>query len=265
MEKQDKNLSNGTSNSQNAKTDNVLKGAAIAGAAGVGSLGAMAFTSSEGNESENPGFLHDLFGKQVEEMSKEQKSETPEPTPKPNPQPEPNPEPDPIPEPEPEPDPIPVPEPDPDPEPDPFFEPEPEPDPDPEPEPEPEPDPILEPDPDPDPDPEPEPEMEVLSFETVTTDLGTDMDVAVFSVDGVHAALVDTDQNGDADVMVVDSNMNQVFDENDEIVDVSDRNISMQPFCDAVNTDDDIEDITAQNDDMTSDYVNDANVDDFLA
>lgn len=132
----------------------------------------------------------------------------------------------------------------------------------PNPAPEPTPDPTPEPDPRPEPVPEPtpEPEIEVVSYETVTSEDGSQMDVAVVNAQGQPVIIADVDQNGYADVMASDLNNNGQLD-NGEIVDVSDQNIAMQPLQEAANMGGN--DMIAQTNDI--DYVNDANVDDYIA
>ena len=138
--------------------------------------------------------------------------------------------------------------------------PEPEPTPTPEPEPRPEPTPTPEPEPTPEPTPTPEPEIEVVSYETITNEDGSQMDVAVVNAQGQAIMIADVDQNGYADVMASDLNNNGQLD-NGEIVDVSDQNIAMQPLQEAANMGGN--EMVAQTNDI--DYVNDANVDDYIA
>lgn len=137
--------------------------------------------------------------------------------------------------------------------------PAPEPEPTPEPEPRPEPTPQPEPEPTPDPTPE-EPEIEVVSYETVTNEDGSQMDVAVVNAQGQAVMIADVDQNGYADVMASDLNNNGQL-ENGEMVDVSDQNIAMQPLQEAASMAG--TGMIAQTNDV--DYINDANVDDYIA
>lgn len=148
-------------------------------------------------------------------------------------------------------DPAPTPEPTPTPAPEPTPEPEPRPEPTPEPDPEPE--------PTPGPTPE-EPEIEVVSYETVTNEDGSQMDVAVVNAQGQAVMIADVDQNGYADVMASDLNNNGQL-ENGEMVDVSDQNIAMQPLQEAASMGG--TGMIAQTNDV--DYINDANVDDYIA
>ena len=124
--------------------------------------------------------------------------------------------------------------------------------------------PATEPNPTPEPtpasEPRPESEIEVVSYETVTNEDGSQMDVAVVNAQGQAVMIADVDQNGVADIMAADLNNNGQLD-NGEIVDVSDQNIAMQPLQDAANMNGN--NMVAQTGEP--DYINDANVDDYIA
>ena len=126
------------------------------------------------------------------------------------------------------------------------------------------PQPATEPNPTPEPtpasEPRPESEIEVVSYETVTNEDGSQMDVAVVNAQGQAVMIADVDQNGLADIMASDLNYNGQL-ENGEIVDVSDQNIAMQPLQDAANMNGN--NMVAQTGEP--DYINDANVDDYIA
>ena len=130
--------------------------------------------------------------------------------------------------------------------------------------PHPTPQPATEPNPTPEPtpasEPRPESEIEVVSYETVTNEDGSQMDVAVVNAQGQAVMIADVDQNGVADIMASDLNYNGQLD-NGEIVDVSDQNIAMQPLQDAANMNGN--NMVAQTGEP--DYINDANVDDYIA
>ena len=130
--------------------------------------------------------------------------------------------------------------------------------------PHPTPEPATEPNPTPEQTPasesRPEPEIEVVSYETVTNEDGSQMDVAVVNAQGQAVMIADVDQNGLADIMASDLNYNGQLD-NGEIVDVSDQNIAMQPLQDAANMNGN--NMVAQTGEP--DYINDANVDDYIA
>ena len=148
---------------------------------------------------------------------------------------------------------------------------------DPAPTPNPTPTPTPEPEPTPTPEPRPdgpggenpeepggitpeEPEIEVVSYDTVTNEDGSQMDVAVVNAQGQAVMIADVDQNGIADVMAADINNNGQLDDG-EIVDISDQNIVMQPLQEAANMGGN--EMIAQTNDV--DYINDANVDDYIA
>ena len=126
------------------------------------------------------------------------------------------------------------------------------------------PQPATEPNPTPEPtpasEPRPESEIEVVSYETVTNEDGSQIDVAVVNAQGQAVMIADVDQNGVADIMASDLNYNGQL-ENGEIVDVSDQNIAMQPLQDAANMNGN--NMVAQTGEP--DYINDANVDDYIA
>lgn len=126
------------------------------------------------------------------------------------------------------------------------------------------PQPATEPNPTPEPtpasEPRPESEIEVVSYETVTNEDGSQIDVAVVNAQGQAVMIADVDQNGVADIMASDLNNNGQLD-NGEIVDVSDQNIAMQPLQDAANMNGN--NMVAQTGEP--DYINDANVDDYIA
>lgn len=110
--------------------------------------------------------------------------------------------------------------------------------------------------------PEPQPvenvEVVVLGYETVTNDDGSQMDVAMLSLDGQQVIVADVDMDGKADILASDSNCNGSLD-NEEFVDISGEGIEMAAFRAPVSHDENL--YLADNDD----YINDANVDDFMA
>ena len=103
-----------------------------------------------------------------------------------------------------------------------------------------------------------EPNVSVLSYETVTNEDGSPMDVAIVSVDGQQTIIADIDMDGTADVIASDLNANGLLD-NTELIDVTGQGITMAPFQD-VNVIDE-HPIIAQNED----YVNNADVNDYMA
>ena len=137
--------------------------------------------------------------------------------------------------------------------------PEPEPEPTPEPTPEPEPTPTPEPEPTPTPGPvDPTSEIEVLGYERVNNQDGTQSDIATVRVQDNIIGVVDADIDGKADVIVCDVNNSGTL-EQDEVQNVQSENIAMQPFQQAAGFQPDL----AQND--IPDYDNNANVDDYMA
>lgn len=145
--------------------------------------------------------------------------------------------------------------------------PEPEPEPTPEPTPEPKPAPTPEPEPTPTPEPEPTPtpgpvdptsEIEVLGYERVNNQDGTQSDIATVRVQDNIIGVVDADIDGKADVIICDVNNSGTL-EQDEVQNVQSENIAMQPFQQAAGFQPDL----AQND--LPDYDNNANVDEYMA
>ena len=137
--------------------------------------------------------------------------------------------------------------------------PEPEPEPEPEPTPEPKPTPTPEPEPTPTPGPvDPTSEIEVLGYERVNNQDGTQSDIATVRVQDNIIGVVDADIDGKADVIVCDVNNSGTL-EQDEVQNVQSENIAMQPFQEAAGFQPDL----AQND--LPDYDNNANVDEYMA
>lgn len=108
------------------------------------------------------------------------------------------------------------------------------------------------------PTPGPEPEVEVVGYERVTNPDGSQMDVAVLDVNGNELAVIDANIDGMADVMAADLDGNGVIDAN-EMQDISGQSLSMQPLQEAAGFTPEY----AQND--LPDYVNDADVDNYMA
>lgn len=138
-------------------------------------------------------------------------------------------------------------------------EPEPTPEPKPAPTPEPEPTPTPEPEPTPTPGPvDPTSEIEVLGYERVNNQDGTQSDIATVRVQDNIIGVVDADIDGKADVIVCDVNNSGTL-EQDEVQNVQSENIAMQPFQESAGFQPDL----AQND--LPDYDNNANVDEYMA
>lgn len=129
------------------------------------------------------------------------------------------------------------------------------------PKPEPAPEPVLESDQQPTPHTQPEPtkdEIEVIGYDRVTNEDGSQNDVAVLNVNGNEVGVVDVNLDGEADAIICDANQNGVIEE-DEMQIVQGEEIAMQPFADAAGFNPQY----AQND--LPDYVNDADVDTYMA
>lgn len=170
----------------------------------------------------------------------------------------------------------------------------------PQPAPAPEPEPTTEPEPQPEPESVPAsnettPDVRVLSFQTITTDDGTQMDVAEVLVEGQEALIVDADRDGWADGLIADSNADGNISD-DEIISFvgTDVQIPMQELAQAaaeqpmeedvqpatntgeadvivadatltVTPETDDEFIEAHDGEATPDYINDANVSDMTS
>lgn len=104
---------------------------------------------------------------------------------------------------------------------------------------------------------EPEAKPTVMSYETVTNDNGDKMDVAVIDVEGQPVGIIDANQDGVADIALADLNGNGELDEG-EMKDISELGIDMQQLQNATTSDGDLTAQTAE-----TDYVNDANVDNY--
>ena len=98
-------------------------------------------------------------------------------------------------------------------------------------------------------------EVEVIDYQTITYDDGSQVDVAVVNVDGQDMIVADVDMDGKADIIAADLNGNNQLDA-DEIIDVAGEGISMATFEAAIAADE-----LAQ----ANDYINNADVSDFIA
>lgn len=102
------------------------------------------------------------------------------------------------------------------------------------------------------------PEVEVLSYETVTADDGSQADVAYINMDYTLGVVIDLDRDGEADVIAFDENGDGVFDEN-EFTETTGLGIHMQPLQEGLAPD------VAVTENYNSDYINDADVTDYMA
>lgn len=98
-------------------------------------------------------------------------------------------------------------------------------------------------------------EVEVIDYQTITYDDGSQVDVAVVNVDGQDMIIADVDMDGKADIIAADLNGNNQLDA-DEIIDVTGEGISMATFEATV---------AAGELAQANDYINNADVSDFIA
>ncbi len=105
-----------------------------------------------------------------------------------------------------------------------------------------------------------EPQVEVISCDVVVNDDGHMMEVAEVSYGGNPVYVADINMDGEVNLIAADINGNGQFDEG-EVINVTDQHLSMDPLHEAINMGDEL----ADNSLIDQDYVNDANVDDYLA
>ena len=103
-----------------------------------------------------------------------------------------------------------------------------------------------------------EPEVQVLSYETVATENGN-VDMALVSVNDQVYLVADADQDGFADVIGADINGDGNLSP-EELQPIDGQELPMQPLHEAY-----LQGQTAQNEIDGPDYVNTANVDDYMA
>lgn len=104
----------------------------------------------------------------------------------------------------------------------------------------------------------PHDEVEVLAYDRVTDEDGSQMDVAVINYNGNTMQVCDLNLDGEADLIVSDLNHNNVIEEGEYAV-VQGQGIAMAPLAEAAGFDPHF----AQND--LPDYVNNANIDNYMA
>lgn len=104
-----------------------------------------------------------------------------------------------------------------------------------------------------------EPEINILETGIVEFEDGTIADVALMEVDGQAACVLDVDMDGEADVLAVDFNNNANIEE-DEVATITGEGIYMADLQAPVATDDVYLASNAE-----ADYINDADVTDYLA
>ena len=114
-----------------------------------------------------------------------------------------------------------------------------------------------------------DPNVVLIDVETDVEIDGNTVDVATIDLEGDVAFMVDANQDGEANFIVPDVNQNSQLDTEDievasaadVIIDVTDQGMAMPEPIDVVD-----DSAIAMNDDMEmDDYINDANVDDFIA
>lgn len=105
----------------------------------------------------------------------------------------------------------------------------------------------------------PEREVEVLSYERITTEDGSEIDEAVLKIDDTLVVYADVDLDGYADVVAVDLDHDGQINLDTEAAIVQGEGISMQPFQNATGFNPHL----AQN--HLPDYVDDGDTGDFMA
>lgn len=109
-----------------------------------------------------------------------------------------------------------------------------------------------------------ESEVEVIGYATVQVDEQSQMDVSVVEVDGQEVIIADVDMDGIADVAATDLNGNGDLDEG-EMISLQDDVIYMDEMKRSAMNNQTFFDESSLLADVEEDYVNDADVDDFLA
>lgn len=102
------------------------------------------------------------------------------------------------------------------------------------------------------------PELVVLEYETVTGEDGSQVDLALVSMDGQNVVIADADMDGAADMVASDLNGDGMLSD-DEFMDVSGQGIAMATFQDYTLMENHT--LLAQNED----YVNNADIDEYMA
>lgn len=137
--------------------------------------------------------------------------------------------------------------------------------PEPIPEPEPVPEPTLEPNPVPNPIPTPVPEpnsgVTILSYETIVTEDGTPIDLADVMINGQEVHFADIGCDGTADLMATDINGDGMISDN-EMINIQNEQIQMSDILLADGSPG-TDTIIARHEE--NDYVNDGDVDDYMA
>lgn len=101
--------------------------------------------------------------------------------------------------------------------------------------------------------------IKILGVEAVVDAEGNPMTVAAIEVEGEQALLVDVDNDGTMDALIVDDNYDGQIDPYQEIYDISDCDIETNDLMQSMAAEQDPNMYMAYNDDMP-DYMNDADV-----
>ncbi len=101
-------------------------------------------------------------------------------------------------------------------------------------------------------------DIDVLGYDRLTNENGDQIEAAAVNINGNSALIVDTDLDGTADYLMSDQNNNGVIEGHEQIL-VQDQGFEMQPLQDAAGFN------TALAQDDLPDYVNDADVDIYMA
>ena len=99
--------------------------------------------------------------------------------------------------------------------------------------------------------------VKVLGVEAVEDEYGNQMTIAAIEVEGEQALLVDVDNDGTMDALIVDENYDNQIDPNNEIFDIEDCNIETNDLMQMSMEQNEV--YYASNDGMP-DYMNDADV-----
>lgn len=113
-------------------------------------------------------------------------------------------------------------------------------------------------------------DVEVISYSHEVNELGHEMDVAAVIVDGEEISFIDHDMDGQADIMTYDENGDGVVARTEHFH-VEDMNIEMKPFQDAADensmlaVNDPVDPYDMSGEYTNDDYINDADINSFMA
>lgn len=99
--------------------------------------------------------------------------------------------------------------------------------------------------------------VKVLGVEAVEDEYGNQMTIAAIEVEGEQALLVDVDNDGTMDALIVDENYDNQIDPNNEIFDIEDCNIETN---DLMQMSMEQNEVYYASNDVMPDYMNDADV-----